>query len=78
MYLLKCPHCNQLFKIVTKHFDPTTLSTYLITDLNWRFEVDDLDNSTICICCEEEFKPLERLMKIDDWVADMVFKVRGN
>ena len=77
MYLLQCPNCRQIFKIVTKFFDPSTLSTNLITDLNGKFEVDDIDGTTICICCEEEFKPLDKLIKTDDWVADMIFKVKG-
>lgn len=63
LYILRCPRCETLFKCAK------TLEGEFITDFG-----DKLKNN--CIHCNN---PLDKkIMQTDDWIANLIFKVKGN
>ena len=67
MKLIFCPHCGQAFKIVKE-------DKYLYTDFNDRFYNKAITN---CVKCHKEFNLKDNSLITDDWIADLIFKVKG-
>lgn len=64
-YILQCPTCGQVYKA---DLHPTVRGPRYITDYN-----DDVTEN--CIKCNSKISPY--IMKTEDWIADMVFKIKG-
>jgi hypothetical protein len=65
-YLVKCPHCNQIYKCEGQ---VSVKGLQYITDYN--------DNVTEkCLVCEQKMQP--EVIKTEDWIANLFFKVKGN
>jgi transcription elongation factor Elf1 len=60
-YLIQCPACGQLYKTDKKE-------NRYITDYN-----DDITDH--CIKCKNTITP--NVIMTEDWIADMVFKIKG-
>lgn len=60
-YILKCPLCGQMYK----------------TDLiNNKYITDYKDNVTNhCLKCNHTIQP--DIIRMEDWIADMVFTIKG-
>ena len=67
MKLLSCPHCGQMYKIIKQN------NVELITDYDDKFN----KNHPVCIKCNTAFILEENILTTDDWIADLVFKVKG-
>ena len=65
IFLIKCPECGQIYKCKGV---PTVKGLRYITDYN-----DDVTN--ICIRCKNDITP--QVIKTEEWVAEMVFKIKG-
>lgn len=70
--LIKCPHCNTIFKIV-KSAD----CGIFITDFGDVFTPEENYNYK-CLNCKEEFNILNNHKITEDWVANLFFKIKGN
>ena len=66
IYLLRCPICGKMFKCFPK------------TSINGlQFITDYGDNITnYCINCKQRIK--SQVIKTEDWISNLVFKVKGN
>ena len=64
-YILQCPKCGQVYKT---DLHPTVKGARYITDYN-----DDVTEK--CIKCNSKMTP--SIMKTEDWIADLVFKIKG-
>ena len=65
-YIIQCPECGQMYKTDGK---PTVKGLRYITDYN-----DDVTEK--CVVCKKKIKP--SVIKTEDWIADLVFKIKGN
>lgn len=84
--LLKCPNCGTIYKIIGENTDiiyvePTNktveITTY-ITDLGGELVgVNRIDREHLvkCLKCQDIVEP--EIKNVEDWVADLVFKVKG-
>ena len=66
MYLIQCHHCGKIYKATGR---PSVKGLQYITDYN-----DNVTNK--CIVCKKEMEPI--VMKTQDWIANLVFTVKGN
>lgn len=71
-YIIKCEHCGKMFKITDTK--PNPYGRIFITDYGDKF-IPHKDKY-ICINCKKEFIP--HILKTDNWIADLVFKIKGN
>lgn len=64
-YIIKCPICGQMYKtnLVIKNGE-----NHYLTDYN-----DDVTNK--CIKCNHTMDSI--IMKTEDWIADMIFTIKG-
>lgn len=67
-FILNCTNCGQMFKC-----DKTNDHTYT-TDYGDILTPDKYGNIT-CPCCKKEMNPL--VIRTSDWIADMVFTIKG-
>lgn len=81
MKLLKCNTCGKIYKITKEinRIDNTNSELpkyehYFVTDMGGKIGVHY--NNIKCLNCGE-YTPYE-IMEIEDWVADLAFKVRGS
>ena len=65
-YIVRCPKCGRMYKTTGKL---TSKGLRYITDYN-----DDVTEN--CIICKHKITPI--VMETDDWIADLVFKIKGN
>lgn len=65
-YLLKCPKCGKIYKCFGK---VTVKGLKYITDYG-----DDVTN--VCLCCKKEVT--HDVIHTEDWIATLLFKVKGN
>lgn len=63
VYILKCTNCGTLFKCLKKQ------NENFITDFG------DVLNNT-CMHCHHKLS--SRIIKTEDWIADLIFRVKGN
>lgn len=61
-YLLRCPKCGKIYKC-------TKQNNKYITDFG-----DDVTNK--CISCNTAMNPI--IILTTDWIAELLFKVKGN
>lgn len=65
-YIIKCPHCNKMYKCDGR---VSVKGLQYITDYN--------DNVTDnCLVCGKKMKP--DIIRTADWIAELVFKIKGN
>lgn len=60
-YILKCPLCGQMYKTDLRN-------NKYITDYN-----DEVTNH--CLKCNHKINP--HIIRMEDWIADMVFTIKG-
>lgn len=65
-YIVQCPICGQMYKTEGK---PSVKGLQYITDYN-----DNVTNH--CLKCDNKITP--KVIKTEDWIADMVFKIKGS
>lgn len=70
--LLSCEHCQTTYKIV-KVDDFVDYKVYY-TDMGGYFVV--AGNQTVCMKCNSTLD-LDKMIKTEDWIADMLFRVKG-
>lgn len=80
MKLLKCNTCGKIYKVTTYNsgiYENNNFIKYYfnyITDMGG--EIDKYNDTIKCLNCGE-YTPYE-IMEVEDWVADLVFKVKGS
>lgn len=65
-YIVNCPKCGQVYKCTGIQ---TIKGLRYITDYN-----DDITET--CIKCKQKITP--QVMQTEDWIADLVFKIKGH
>ena len=73
--LVKCPHCNCIYKIIDAKKEDNKF--IFITDMNGKLKPNENFEYT-CIKCKGQFNILEHCMKTEDWIANLVFEIKGN
>lgn len=81
MKLLKCDNCGKIYKVIEdiNRIDNTNskfpkYEHYFVTDMGGKIHI--YNNTIKCLNCGEYTK--HETMEVEDWVADLVFKVRGS
>ena len=66
--LIKCPYCGRIYKIVKedRHFH---------TDLGG--VLHKKKDSCQCMHCKKLFPTIENSMNTEDWIANLLFKIKG-
>lgn len=67
-YILRCEHCGKMFKAIEQQ--ATNKGPVYITDYG-----DRLQDNTNCIICGKETKYTVQVTA--DWIADLVFTIKG-
>lgn len=73
--LLRCPHCHSIFKIDNTEINEDNLTLY--TDMGGKFEVDYMTKMTTCELCKQPINFNDNSMETEDWIANMVFTIKG-
>lgn len=80
MYLVKCNTCGKIYKVTREMNTIDKINPkfpkydhYFETDLGGKMNIHY--NNMKCMNCNE-YTPYE-IMKTEDWVADLVFKIKG-
>lgn len=66
IFLVQCPECGCVYKCKGV---ATVRGLRYITDYN-----DDITET--CVCCKKKITP--KAMITEDWIADLVFKIKGH
>ena len=72
--ILTCPKCNRMFKIIESKVVDKKL--VFITDFGDKFVQHN--NETTCVCCNNNFSIRNNYITTDDWIANMIFTVKGS
>lgn len=72
--LIKCPQCGTVYRIIKTDRE----NECLITDFNDRIKLDIVTAESTCMKCNHRIELLENSIVTESWIADLLFKVRGN
>lgn len=72
--LIKCPHCGTVYRIIKTDRE----NECLITDFNDRVKLDIDTAESNCMKCNNRIALLDNSMITESWIADLLFKVKGN
>lgn len=72
--LIKCPHCGTIYKITKTDRE----NEYLITDFGDKIKLNIETAESKCIKCNNSIQVLDNSIITEDWIANLLFKVKGN
>lgn len=72
--LIRCAKCGTVYRIIKTDRE----NQCLITDFGDKIKIDS--DTAICNCmkCNNQIELLDNSIVTESWIADLIFKVKGN